>query len=110
MPEFWELVPSRSSSKSIERFPARPDPYTGDYGPVYIYDDAPPIETCSVVARNLSRAEADDELARVRTKDTSYTYTMADGSTVTGIPTRYSDRLQETQDLEVTIEIHRTDV
>lgn len=107
----WEWTYGRTTRKNIEEIRARPDPDTGAYGQIYRYDADKPACTATLTARGLDRGEADAQHGSVMTRNTSYTYTLADGNTITGIPFTCSERFMEGLDLlEVTVEIVRTDV
>lgn len=112
MPDLtWEYLGSRTVRKQIDEVRARPNPDTGAYGSVYRYDTEKPQITASISAKNVPKSDADSAMALVAAQNSLQTYTLADGSTVTGLPFSYSDRLNEGTGLfEVTIELIRTDI
>lgn len=112
----WDWTGSSSSKKTLNIFLTRPDPTTGAYGPIVLYDSTPPLHTASITAQHMSFADKEAERAKVETAGLSYAYTMSDGSTIRGIPFSFSDKQIKGAEYsngglyEVTVEIQRTDL
>ena len=80
----WEWVGQRNSEKSLTRFVGAPS--GGAYGPETKYDQVPPRKTVQLKADLVPSADAAVEEARLDTPSGTHTYTLCDGSTVTGTP------------------------
>jgi len=106
MATLWEYRGSNSLRKQLGVFHTRPDPTTGAYGPTFVYDDTPPEEVISISARGMTLDEVNAERAKVRARGTNYTYALADGQSVTGLPFSIADvEIAGTGLYEVTVEL-----
>ena len=116
----WEWLDQESSSKELGEFFEAPNPTTGAYGRVVLYDTKKPQPVVQLSSEALTYSEVEVEYAKHKTRSTAYTFTLivpqgGSAPTLTGVVIGFSrERMKgigaDSQSLyKVTLSIRRTD-